>query len=323
MKIAVWGVGAVGIGLATALARTKSRIQLLIRSEETAREVASRGITRTGRFGEVRIPPEQIEVLRTARELREDPADWLLVCTKSHSTPAIASELEDHADRLTGTTRLLLCQNGWENETPFLNYWPTDRLFHARIITGFHKRTATSVEITAHAAAIALGSLYDVAPSLVAPLAERISKGGIPAEASADMRSVLWAKMLYNCALNPLGALAGRRYGEITSDPTTKGLLEDVVHEIFEVLAKAEIELAWPDARAYLETFYSELIPPTAGHESSMLQDLRAGKRTEIDALCGAVERLGAAHGVATPVTSALAVLVRAAESDREGESVA
>jgi 2-dehydropantoate 2-reductase len=120
-----------------------------------------------------------------------------------------------------------------------------------------------------------------------------------------------------------LGALAGRRYGEITSDPTTKGLLEDVVHEIFEVLAKAEIELAWPDARAYLETFYSELIPPTAGHESSMLQDLRAGKRTEIDALCGAVERLGAAHGVATPVTSALAVLVRAAESDREGESVA
>ncbi len=100
-------------------------------------------------------------------------------------------------------------------------------------------------------------------------------------------------------------------------------LLEDVVHEIFEVLAKAEIELAWPDARAYLETFYSELIPPTAGHESSMLQDLRAGKRTEIDALCGAVERLGAAHGVATPVTSALAVLVRAAESDSEGESVA
>ena len=47
-----------------------------------------------------------------------------------------------------------------------------------------------------------------------------------------------------------------------------------------------------------------------------MLQDLRAGRRTEIEALCGAVERLGAAHGVETPVVSALATLVRTAEGD-------
>ena len=58
--------------------------------------------------------------------------------------------------------------------------------------------------------------------------------------------------------------------------------------------------------------FYDELLPPTASHESSMLQDLRAKRPTEIDALCGAVARLGAEAGVPTPVNTALRDLVRA-----------
>lgn len=314
MKIAIWGAGAVGLGLASALARPKDRLQILVRDDQTAASLQARGILRTGLFGEIRIPSEQLDILRDARSFAEDPPDWLLICTKAFSANEVASELKGFADRLTSVTRLILCQNGWGNETPFLAFWPTERLFHARIITGFHRRDAARVEITAHASAIALGSLFGASAEQLQPLAERISQGGIPAEISEDMRAVLWAKMLYNCALNPLGALAGRRYGELTNDPTTKALLEEVVREIFSVLAAARIDLAWPNAAAYLETFYRDLIPPTEAHESSMLQDLRAGNPTEIEALCGAVERLGATHRVATPVTSGLATLVRAAE---------
>ena len=317
MKIAIWGTGAVGLGLASALARPKSRLQLLIRDDQTTAAIQSHGIERLGLFGEVRIPPEQLDVLREASAFAKDPPDWLLICTKAFSAREIASELGGFADRLTSKTRLLLCQNGWGNEAPFLSFWPKERLFHARIITGFHRRDPARVEITAHASAIALGSLFDGPIDLLEPLATGISEGGLPAETTEDMRGVLWAKMLYNCALNPLGALAGRRYGELVSDPNTKELLEEVVREIFSVLAAAGIDLAWPDASDYLETFYADLIPPTAAHESSMLQDLRAGNQTEIEALCGAVERLGTTHGIATPVTSALATLVRAAESRR------
>ena len=72
--------------------------------------------------------------------------------------------------------------------------------------------------------------------------------------------------------------------------------------------------MAWSSAEDYLEVFYRDLIPPTRNHESSMLQDLRAGRPTEIEALCGAVERLAGELGVETPVVSALAILVRAAQ---------
>ena len=56
------------------------------------------------------------------------------------------------------------------------------------------------------------------------------------------------------------------------------------------------------------------LLPPTREHESSMLQDVRAGRRTEIDSLCGEIARRGKATGVATPTNDALNELVRAIE---------
>ena len=321
MKVAIWGAGAVGLGLASALARREKRVQLLVRNDRLATTLRETGIRRTGLFGEVQVPSEQLEVLAHVEDLLDQPPDWLFVCTKAFTGPALAKELKPIATELAATTRLLLCQNGWGNEVAFQDFWPPARLFHARIITGFHRRSENHVEITAHAASIALGSLFGEPVAQLAPLADQLSAGGLPTETTDDMRGVLWAKMLYNCALNPLGALAGRRYGELTSDPRTRALLEEVVREIFSVLAAAEFELAWPNAEAYLEVFYAELIPPTAAHESSMLQDLRAGNPTEIEALCGAVEGLAAKHHVDTPVVSALAMLIRVAEMRDHSES--
>jgi 2-dehydropantoate 2-reductase len=313
VKIAIWGAGAVGLGLASALAGPSERLRILGRNAETLALLEAHGIKRTGLFGEIHVPPEQLAIASRPQTLVEDPPVWLLVCTKAFSTAEIARALEPIADQLKKQVQLLLCQNGWGNEIPFLSFWPKQRLFHARVITGFQLRRPNEVEITAHAAPIAIGSLFGASPDSVAPLAQRFSAGGIPTQTTNDMLGVLWAKMLYNCALNPLSAIAGRRYGELVDDPTSRSLLEEVIREIFLVLAAMGVRVAWPDAAAYLETFYAELIPPTAAHESSMLQDLRAARPTEIEALCGAVERLGSEHDVATPVISALAQLVRVA----------
>ena len=315
MQCAIWGAGAVGLGLASALARPGERVRVVVRRPELAEALAREGLRRRGLFGSVDLPPDTLAPIVDPRALVDAPPDWLLVCVKAFASEDVARALAPIADALSPRTALVLCQNGWGNEQPFLDDWPRTSIFHARVITGFHRRDRSAVEVTAHAAPIALGSLFGVeaAPRL-AGLALRIAEGGLPAETTEDMRGILWAKMLYNCALNPLGALAGKRYGELAGDATSRALMEAVVHEIFAVLDADGVELAWRDAGAYLETFYADLIPPTAAHESSMLQDLRAGKPTEIEALCGAVETLAAQHGVATPVVSALAQLVRVAE---------
>ncbi len=316
VRFTIWGVGAVGIGIASTLARAGERLRLLGRDPDTCDALAEHGIRRTGLFGERHVPPDLLSITTDPTSLRDDPPEWLLVCTKAFAAATIARELAPLAASLKSETRLLLCQNGWGNEEPFRPFWPDERLFHARVITGFHRRSAHEVEITAHASPIALGSVFGHEIHSLESVAAQITAGGVPAETTPDMRGVLWGKMLYNCALNPLGALAGRRYGELTKDRTTRALVDEVIREIFQVLEAAGIPVAWPTAEAYLEVFHSELIPATAAHESSMLQDLRAGRPTEIEALCGAVERLGIGLNVQTPVVSALATLVRAAERE-------
>jgi 2-dehydropantoate 2-reductase len=304
----------VGIGLASTLARPGERLRILGRDSKTCDELGARGLVRSGLFGEHIVPPEQLTVGTDPKALAADPPDWLLICTKAFATTEVADAMAPLESVLRTRTRLLLCQNGWGNESPFLSYWPEDRLFHARVITGFHRRSPSRVEITAHASPIALGSVSGCEIGSLENVASRMTAGGIPAETTQDMRAVLWAKMLYNCALNPLGALVSKRYGALTEDRATRALIEAVVREIFGVLSVTNISVPWPDAEAYLATFYAELIPPTAQHESSMLQDLRAGRPTEIEALCGAVERLAESVDLETPVVSALASLIRAAE---------
>jgi 2-dehydropantoate 2-reductase len=317
VEIAIWGAGAVGIGLASALAGPGPPIRLIGRDPVTLRALRAHGIQRSGLFGDLHVPPERLQIESDPACLSAQPPQWLLVCTKSYANPEIAKALESMAAQLSAVTRVVLCQNGWGNETPFLSFWPSERLFHARVITGFRRPLPERVEITAHASPIALGSVFGDPSQGLETLAKRLTQGGIPAETRDDMQGVLWAKMLYNCALNPLGALTDRRYGELAEQPATRALIGCVVEEIFEVLLRAGYRVAWPTAAAYLETFYTELIPPTAAHESSMLEDLRAGRPTEIEALCGAVERLAEEHGQKTPVVSALAQLVRAAQSHK------
>jgi 2-dehydropantoate 2-reductase len=188
------------------------------------------------------------------------------------------------------------------------------QIFNARVITGFRRQTAWHVEITAHAEAIHIGSLYGGNTGSIERLCRAIDDGGIPCAPSAAIERDLLAKLLYNCALNPLAALRGVAYGEIGNDAASRAALDAVVREIFDVLAAAGLETHRATPDAYLSFFWEQLLPPTQEHESSMLQDLRAGRPTEIDALCGAVVSLGRSAGVDAPVNAALTTLIHAIE---------
>ena len=84
-----------------------------------------------------------------------------------------------------------------------------------------------------------------------------------------------------------------------------------IIDEIFMVMEAAGYRTHWDSARTYQTAFYGTLIPSTAEHFSSTLQDLQAGKRTEIDALNGAVVALGKAYGVAVPANELVCQLIK------------
>jgi 2-dehydropantoate 2-reductase len=249
------------------------------------------------------------------------PYDFVLVCTKSFDSPTAAQDLAEHDSLIGADARLVLFQNGWGNAEAFRTRFAAQRVYSARVITGFRRHRPNEVRITVHADAIRVGSLFGADLSPVESLCRTIREGGIPCEPTDAVEMDLWAKMLYNCALNPLGAILGVPYGTLAQEPSTRALMDQIVEEVFAVMLAAGYQTHWRQPREFLDVFYGRLVPDTAEHKSSMLQDIAAGKRTEIDALNGEVLRLARQYGLDAPYNRAVYNLIRFIENSRRGES--
>ncbi|MCP3986079.1 MAG: ketopantoate reductase family protein [bacterium] len=315
MDVIVFGAGAVGLGLASALLEAGEDVALIARPA-TAAALANIGLRRSGIFGEIEHPPDRFQVATSPAELPARKPDFVLVATKSFDSQATAESLVS-SGWIGRESRIVLCQNGWGNAGCFTAHFPERQVWNARVITGFQRPEPHHVEITVHAEPIHIGSLYGEPSSLVSTLCAAIDRGGLPCEPTDRIARDLWAKLLYNGLLNPLGAIFEVPYGEIGKSEAAREILRNLAREIFAVMHASGHSTHWPDADAYLEHFFSVLLPPTAAHESSTLQDLRAGRRTEIDALTGAIVSLGEECGLPVPVNRTLLGVVKFIEASR------
>jgi 2-dehydropantoate 2-reductase len=126
-------------------------------------------------------------------------------------------------------------------------------------------------------------------------------RANIPCEHTVRILSYLWAKMFYNAPLNALGALLQVQYGVLGDEPELREIMDWIIDEAFLVAKTNGVELLWKTVDDYRALFYRHLIPSTYNHQSSMLQDFQRGRRTEIDAINGAIWRYGRQLGISTP----------------------
>lgn len=295
MKILVFGAGAVGIGLSSFLLQAGHHVHL-VGSEKTVLALQKKGLKRQGIFGSASFSPQQLVASSTLAESKS--YDYCLVCTKSFDTENSARQLKADSTLADQKTPIVLCQNGWGNADIFTRFFPDKQVFNARVITGFIRPELHVVDVTVHAQPVHLGSLFQSDPTCLVDLAEAFSQGGIPSAVTKDIGKDLWAKMLYNCPLNALGAVLQVPYGHLGENENSRVLMEGIIGEVFQVMQGLGYDSHWQSAGEYLKDFYGQLLPSTYEHESSMLQDIRAGKKTEIEALNGVIVREGKKMGI-------------------------
>ncbi|GIW40900.1 MAG: 2-dehydropantoate 2-reductase [Candidatus Binatia bacterium] len=244
--------------------------------------------------------------------------DLVLVTVKSFDTERIADEV---ATRLRAQGFAVSLQNGLGNVETLERRFGPERTLGGRVIFGAEVVKPGHVRVTVYAEPVLLGAWepgrFPSRDTAARRWAEEFAKSGIPCEYTENLRTAIWAKVFYNAALNPLGALLGVPYGALAESEATRGFMDHVIDEAYAVARAEGIPLPWPDAGAYRELFYSRLVPSTYDHRSSMLQDLERGRRTEIEAINGAVWRLAERHGMAAPYNEALTRLVRYREGRR------
>jgi 2-dehydropantoate 2-reductase len=229
----------------------------------------------------------------------------------------VADALAAHRSIVGQTGRIVLFQNGWGNDEPYLAHFPVSQVFNARVITGFERTAPGVTNVTVHTAPILLGSLHGESTDGLEPLAKAINYSGIPSETSEELVPALWAKMLYNTTLNPLGAIMNMSYGQLASSEHLVSIMNKLIEETFAVMNAAGYKTFWDGPEEYKSTFYGKLVPDTFAHRASTLQDIEKRNKTEIDTLNGCIQRIGKKHGIPTPTHDMIVELIKGIEDIR------
>ena len=315
MNILVIGSGAVGIGIGSSLLSQGVDISFLA-SKNTARKMKEDGIKRTGLFTNYTFNPQEFNVYESYEEIPKKTFDYVLITSKTTSNDDISKKLNENRDILKDDFTILIIQNGFGNDQLFLRYFKTTEVYCARIITGFTRPEINISEVTVYTEPILLGSLQGENIEHLKTIADKITASGIKCELSYELDKYLWAKMLYNCSLNALGAILDVTYGKLTGNEYTKEIMDNISDEIFGVIAASPYETLWNTPEEYRKIFYTKLVPDTYNHYSSTHQDIKRKIKTEIDTLNGKVIELGEKYGVDVSTNKLIYNLIKAIESD-------
>lgn len=296
MEVVVFGAGSLGSLVGALLDRVHD--VTLVGRDPHMRAVRTDGLEVTG-----------VEPFRSHPDATTDgeglSADLAVVTVKSYDTPTAAASLATGA-----FDAALSLQNGIGNEDVLAEHLDC-AVLAGSATHGAVLREPGVVEWTGRGD-VALGTWRPDETPLVDRVADAFDEAGLDPRVVGDVRRELWRKLAVNTAINPITALARLPNGAVRSGPAAE-LARDAARETARTARAEGIELADEDAVERV----AAVAEATAGNRSSMLQDVTAGRRTEIDQLNGAVVQRAADAGVDVPVNRVLTGLVRAWETEQ------
>ena len=236
-------------------------------------------------------------------------AELVLFCVKSIDTDLAAASIAPH---LAEGAALLSLQNGVDNAQRM------ESVLRQRIVPTV-VYVAAEMIVPGHVKHQGRGELVIPDCDKGQQLAALFGPAGIPSHLSDNVTGAQWAKLIVNCAYNPLSAIAQLPFGHLLQGVGVNAVMRNVVEECLAVAGAAHIHVPGDPWEALRRT------GSQSGQYASMAQDLARGKRTEIDHLNVHVVRLGQALGVTTPVNRSLQVLVKLMErrgQEQEGGAI-
>lgn len=318
MNVLVIGSGSVGIGIGCSLLSQDVNISFLAR-KNTASKMKKDGIKRIGLFTNYSFKPDEFNVYEDYSEIPKNTFDYVIVASKTTANKDISKKLDENRDILKKDFTILIIQNGFGNDEEYLKYFKTTEVYCARIITGFTRPERNVSEVTVYTEPILLGSLQGENIDHLQTIADKITASGIKCELTDELDKYLWAKMLYNCTLNALGAILDVTYGQLTENEYSLEIMNSTIDEIFNVINASPYSTLWDSADEYRDIFYTKLVPDTYNHYSSTHQDIKRKIKTEIDTLNGKVIELGEKYNVDVSTNKLIYNLIKAIESGFNG----
>jgi 2-dehydropantoate 2-reductase len=302
MHIVVMGAGAIGCLYGGILSLANPGTVTLVGRDPMVEAVKKNGLQINGVLG-----THTVRVQATTDPSTISSADLIMITTKTYDTLVAAKSIRHLLKR---GAYIVIVQNGIGTEIAVADALKTTRVLRATTCMGALIPTPGTVHITGRGLT-EIGSHYEENMDMVLKLAEVLRVAGFDVKTSDNIEGVVWTKTIVNCGINPIGALTGMTNGEVHSNLSLRRLVIRLVEETASVAEAMGIKLTTEDPVRYtLGTAKA-----TSANVNSMLQDIRLKKRTEIDAITGAVILLARELGIKTPVSESVYALIKAIES--------
>ena len=299
-RVGIIGGGAVGLTYAACLAKSANVIVKTRRSNQAAK-IVNEGIS---------LFQDEAEETFSGIDASTDPSklhdcDAVIITVKSFDTAVAAKEISSF---LSPTAEVVSLQNGLEALAILKsNIENPDRVFAGVTYVGGTRLDDRSVKLGNNRKTVIDSGAIKLIEAL------RQSKYGV--EPSTNIRQAVWGKMVLSTAQNALSAITNLTLGEMLLSEDCLDIAAKLLDE-FEAVARAEgISFNYDLMEKLRDNWKGMDSWKMSSFRPSMWQDLHKGSRTEIDAINGAVSKLGEKHNISTPYNSMITSLVKVLQS--------
>ncbi len=295
-QILMVGAGSVGGFFGARLAQHHSDVSFLLRPQ-TLSAVKYKGLTVRSAEGTFTV---RAQAASDARELPRP--DLIVLGVKAYDLDEAVNQIEPV---LTDKTVILTLQNGIDTEDRLLS-----RIQRDCVVGGvayiYSKIAEPGVIDHYKKGAVAIGELMGQESERLLAIRDLFVAADIPCHLSKDIRRSKWEKMCWNCVFNPITVLIDDRVAKALDHPEMSGVIRQIVGEVAAVSAAMKVPLPLDMSERVIKATQE-----IRDIHTSMYDDWKAGRRTEIDSLNGFIVQKGRELGIPTPVNEALTAMIK------------
>ena len=301
-KVAILGAGAMGAYFASRFFDTAGFSTVLIAKGHRLDKLKTKGLVVNEKSYAIPVihPDEATSTM-----------DLIIVALKHHHLEEAAQGLE----KLVGdSTTIISVMNGLESEEYIGSIYGMDKMLYTISVAIDAVRQGNQINYTKPGKHYFGEAVNTHLSQRVLRVQEAFDRAGIVYETPEDMIRMMWWKFMINVGVNQASAVMRAPLGVFQKSPEAQGLMEALMKEVIALTDVMDVNLTNRD----IEEWYTFLNVLSPQGKTSMLQDIEAGRKTEVEIFGEKVVELGKTHGVTTPVNQTVLQIIRVIEQHYE-----
>ena len=307
-NILMVGAGSVGGFFGAHLAKNNPHVSFLLRPKTLA-AVKQNGLTIRSASGTFTVHPQ------AASDVRDLPKpDLIILGVKAFDLDEVMTQIEPV---LTDRTVILTLQNGIDTEDRIIARTTRDCVVGG-VAFIYSKIVSPGVIDHYKKGAVAIGELMGHESDRLLKIKELFTAAGIPCHLSKDIRRSKWEKMCWNCVFNPITVLIDDKVAKALDHPEMMRVIHQIVDEVAAVSAAVKVPLPADMAERVVKATQE-----IRDIHTSMYDDWKAGRQTEIAYLNGYIVQKGRELGIPTPVNEVMTAMIKTiAGQEKKGSGI-